>query len=229
MLSKVRDFDHLSCLRSFHDRNTVRHPIDAGVWPSSGLQSAISWGMPTCEADSKRTALCRLLWTARLLSVSTPIILIVSLLPSSAFPQTQSEGVGISANELVRKVVANELKSQNEDHEHWMYRLERRECGKKQSQEILETNDGSLSRLLSIAGHPLDAAQQRKEDERLQSLVSHPDEQRKLQQASSRKAEQGARLFENSAGYIPVQLCGSPGELGNANLQPQSQFPTAIP
>ena len=52
-------------------------------------------------------------WTARLLSVSTPIILIVSLLPSSAFPQTQSEGVGISANELVRKVVANELKSQN--------------------------------------------------------------------------------------------------------------------
>jgi hypothetical protein len=29
----------------------------------------------------------------------------------------------------------------------------------------------------------------------MQRLVSHPEEQRKLQQASNKKAEQGARLF----------------------------------
>ena len=72
----------------------------------------------------------------------------------------------MSANELARRVVANELKVQDEDHGHWMYRLEKEESGKKQVQEILETNNGSLSRLISIDGRPLDAKQQQKENQR---------------------------------------------------------------
>ena len=77
----------------------------------------------------------------------------------------------MSANELVRKVVTNELKVQHEGHDRWMYRLEKEESGRKQVQEILETNNGSLSRLLSMDGHPLDAKQQQKEDQRMQRLV----------------------------------------------------------
>ena len=42
----------------------------------------------------------------------------------------------------------------------------KRSPGERQTQEILETNDGSLSRLLSVGGHPLDAQQQQKENER---------------------------------------------------------------
>ena len=38
----------------------------------------------------------------------------------------------MSANELVRKVVTNELKAQDQDHGHWMYRLEKEESGGKQ-------------------------------------------------------------------------------------------------
>jgi hypothetical protein len=76
-----------------------------------------------------------------------------------------------------------------------MYRLEKEESRRKQVQEILETNSGSLSRLLSIGGHPLNTKQQQKENQRMQRLVSYPDEQRKLQQAGKKKAEQGVRLF----------------------------------
>ena len=96
----------------------------------------------------------------------------------------------ISALDLARKVVTNELRVQNEEHSHWMYRLEKARSGWRQIQEILETNDGSLSQLLSIDGHPLDAKQLQKENQRIQRLVSHPDEQRKLQQASNRRTEQ---------------------------------------
>jgi hypothetical protein len=39
----------------------------------------------------------------------------------------------------------------------WMYRLEKEEFGRKEIEEIIETNNGSLSRLLSIDGHSLDA------------------------------------------------------------------------
>jgi hypothetical protein len=124
----------------------------------------------------------------------TIILLGLNALPY-ALPQSDSQRLGMSANELVRRVVANELKSQADDHGHWMYRLEKEESGRKQVQEILETNNGSFTRLLSIDGRPLDARQQQRESRRMQRLVSHPEEQGKLQQASNKKAEQGARLF----------------------------------
>jgi hypothetical protein len=105
----------------------------------------------------------------------------------------------MSADELVRKVVTKELKFQAEDHCHWMYRLEKEESGNKQVQEIVETNNGSLSRLLSIDGRPLDAKQQEKESQRMQRLVSHPDEQRKLQQASKKEDRTRGALVQYSA------------------------------
>jgi len=45
------------------------------------------------------------------------------------------------------------------------------------------------SRLLSIDGRSLTAKQQQKENQRMQTLVSHPDEQRKLQQTSQKRSK----------------------------------------
>jgi hypothetical protein len=116
---------------------------------------------------------------ARLIhSPVTPIVTII-LLGSAARPQSASERRGMSANELARRVVTNELKVQNENLGHWMYRLEKKDAEKKQVQQIVETKDGSLSRLLSTDGRSLDARQQQEENLRIQRLVSNPSEQRK--------------------------------------------------
>ncbi|MGA8344846.1 MAG: hypothetical protein WB781_23140 [Candidatus Sulfotelmatobacter sp.] len=130
----------------------------------------------------------------------------------------------MSPVELARKVVTNELKVQDEEHCHWMYRLEKEESGRKQAQEILETNDGSLSQLLSVDGHPLDAKQQRKENQRMQRLVSHPDEQRNLQQASNKKAEQGARLFRILPDVFVFSYAGRQGDLVTLTFRPNPNF-----
>jgi hypothetical protein len=130
----------------------------------------------------------------------------------------------MSANELARKVVTNELKFQDEDHGRWMYRLEKEESGKKQVQEILETNNGSLSRLLSIDGRPLTAKQQQKENQRMQTLVSHPDEQRKLHQAGKKKAEQGARLFNILPDVFVFVYAGRQGDLVTLTFKPNPTF-----
>ena len=166
-------------------------------------------------------------WAVGLLRTSATVILTVGLLPSNALPQSEGEGLGMSANELMRKVVASELKCQNEDHDHWMYRLEKEESGKRQAQEILETHDGSLSRLLSVGGHPLDAQQQQKENQRLQGLVSHPDEQRKLQQASSKKAEQGAHLFRILPDIFLFSYTGRQDNLVTLTFKPNPKFQPA--
>jgi hypothetical protein len=152
------------------------------------------------------------------------VTLTIILLGSKALPQSDSAGLGISAHDLARKVITNELKSQGEDHGHWMYRLEKEEFGKKQIEEIVETNDGFLSRLLSVDGHLLDATEQHKEDQRLERLVNHPDEQRKIHQASNRKTEQGVRLFNTLPNVFVFSYAGRQGDLVAITFGPNPSF-----
>jgi hypothetical protein len=163
-------------------------------------------------------------WAEGLVRAFAAIILTVIMLSSNAPSQSESERLGMSANELVQKVVANELKFQDADHGHWMYRLEKEESGRTQALEILETNNGSLSRLLSIGGDPLDAKQQQKENQRIQRLVAHPDEQRKLQQASSKKAEQGARLFRILPNVFLFDYRSREGDFVTLAFRPNPNF-----
>jgi hypothetical protein len=71
-----------------------------------------------------------------------------------------------SANDLVRQVVSHELHAQDEDHSHWMYRLETEKSGAKETKEVVETKEGDLTRLLAINGIPLSEQQQKSEDRR---------------------------------------------------------------
>jgi hypothetical protein len=163
----------------------------------------------------------------RLIHGSATVIVTIILLGSNALPQSESERVGMSANELARKVITNELKFQYDDHGHWMYRLEKEESGRKQVQEIVETKNGSLSRSLSIDGHALDSKQRQKENQRLQRLVGHPDEQRKLQQASHKKSEQGARLFNILPDVFVFSYGGRQGDLVTLTFRPKPDFKPA--
>ena len=158
--------------------------------------------------------------------IQNPAILIVTiiLLGSTTLSQSNSGRPGLSANELARTVVTNELKFQNEDLGHWMYRLEKEESGRKQVQIVVETKDGSLSRLLSIDGRPLNAKQQLKEKQRIQKLVSNPAEQRKLQQASSKKSEQGERLFKILADVFLFDYASREGDLVQLTFRPSPTF-----
>ena len=97
---------------------------------------------------------------------SVAVTLAVILFGVPACPQSVLSSQ-VLANDLARRVITNELKFQD-DHTNWMYRLEKEQYGKKQVEEIIETKEGSLSRLLSINDRPLTAKQQKEEDQRVQ-------------------------------------------------------------
>ena len=97
-----------------------------------------SW-LKTCGAPGTSLAV-------RLIHGSATVTVTMILLGSNALPQSESDRVGMSANELARRVITNELKFQYDDHGHWMYRLEKEESGRKQVQEIVETNTGGIAR-----------------------------------------------------------------------------------
>ena len=110
---------------------------------------------------------------------SVAFALAIVLLSVPAHPQFVPSSQ-VSANDLARRVITNELRFQD-DHTNWMYRLEKEQYGKKQVEEIIETKEGSLSRLLSINDHSLTAKQQEEEDQRVQELMTSQSAKRKLQ------------------------------------------------
>jgi hypothetical protein len=145
------------------------------------------------------------------------ILLDVPARPQSA-PSRQ-----LSANDLARRVITNELKFQD-DHTNWMYRLEKEQYGKKQVAEIIETKEGSLSRLLSINDRSLTAKQQEKEDQRVRDLVSSQSAKRKLQRALDADTLQGRRLFKMLPDAFVFDYAGDDGNLVKLSFRPNPNF-----
>jgi hypothetical protein len=165
------------------------------------LSAVTSW-VKTCR-------LSRRLVVRLVCCVVTVLVIIILLGP----PTLSQSGIpGVPAADLARRVITNELKFQD-DHTNWMYRLEKEQYGKKQVEEIIETREGSLSRLLSINGQPLTAKQQVEEDQRVQELMTSRSAKRKLQRSLDAETLQGRRLFKMLPEAFVFNYAG-----GDANL-----------
>jgi hypothetical protein len=100
-----------------------------------------------------------------------------------------------TAQELVQRVVNTELSSQAADRSHWMYRMRHQESGTDVVKEVIETNQGNLERLVERDGKPLDAAEQKKEDQRIQALIRDPERMGKKEQEREHDARQAQSLL----------------------------------
>ena len=129
----------------------------------------------------------------------------------------------VSANDLARQVITNELKFQD-DHTNWMYRLEKEQYGKKQVEEIIETKEGSLSRLLSINDRSLTAKQQEEEDHRVQELMTSRSAKRKLQRVLDAETLQGRRLFKVLPDALVFNYTGVDGNLAKLSFKPNPNY-----
>ena len=129
----------------------------------------------------------------------------------------------VSANDLAQRVVTNELNFQD-DHSNWMYRLEKEQYGKKQVEEIIETKNGSLSRLLSINDRPLTTKQQSEEDQRVRELMTSRSAQQKLRRTLDAETLQGRRLFKMLPAAFVFNYAGGEGNLVKLSFRPNPSF-----
>jgi hypothetical protein len=148
--------------------------------------------------------------------------LAIILLGVPASPQSVPSS-RVSANDLARRVITNELKFQD-DHTNWMYRLEKEQYGKKQVKEIIETREGSLSRLLSINDRPLTAKQQKEEDQRVRELMTSRGAQQKLRRALDAETLQGRRLFKMLPDAFVFNYAGGDENLVKLSFRPNPSF-----
>ena len=162
------------------------------------------------------------------------IVPLQSSQPPQSPPSSQSDSAGsaqaaaaesnAAANELVRGMVKNELKAMDEDHSHWMYRLETVEHGTKETKEVVETKDGDVTRLVERNGQPLSPEEQKAEDERMDKFIHDPAEQKKQQQDvadDSRKMKQLLGMLPEALTYSAPEVSGSTTKL---KFQPNPAF-----
>src|SRR5438046_1119689 len=96
---------------------------------------------PYCDHFSVRSGRRSAKGRASLHSGTFALAIILLWVPARFQSVSMSQ---VSAQDLARRVISNELKFQD-DHTNWMYRLEKEQYGRKQSSEIIETKQGSLS------------------------------------------------------------------------------------
>jgi len=93
---------------------------------------------------------------------ATLILFLVFVHPFGVFVQTDNSSaanLGADEQRFIRKVTANELAAQKQDHTLWQYIESKREETKTTLSEIVETQEGSLHGLLAVNGKSLSPAE----------------------------------------------------------------------
>jgi hypothetical protein len=217
----VRDFDQLFGCTSFHDQQCEKlnrwahEPLSRSPGPSHRRNDEMRSWFKTGDALASSLAM-------RLIPSSVALTLTILLLGTPARTQAVPGSQG-SANELARRVVTNELNFQD-DRSNWMYRLEKEQYGKKQVEEIVETKEGSLSRLISINDLPLTATQQMEEDQRVRELMISRSAQQKLRRTLEAETLQGKRLFKMLPDAFMFSYAGGEGNLVKLSFRPNPGF-----
>jgi len=146
------------------------------------------------------------------------------LLASITLAQSIEPHETLSANDLVRSVVANELRFQGDEHNSWMYRVEREAQGTTTVKEVIQTSRGSLERLLAINGRVLNLREQWSETERLARFLRSTAEQQKVEQTRQKDAEQCRTFFRMIPDALSFSYVGTDGDLIKLSYRPNPAF-----
>jgi hypothetical protein len=102
-----------------------------------------------------------------------------------------------TAKELIGEACHNELQ-QRENETLWSYRAERHIGNRVFLEQVIETVDGPVQRLLAVDGHPPTPAESKEEDDRNQGLLKDPSGRRAIQKQrddDDRKMEELLRVI----------------------------------
>ncbi|MCU1284509.1 MAG: hypothetical protein JWO13_859 [Acidobacteriales bacterium] len=111
------------------------------------------------------------------------IILLCSIAMAAEDPQ-----------KLVKAAVANEVKSTEQQTDFWMYRLDKENKSGTKVQDMVETKDGIVARLITVNGRPLTAEERAVDDQRLATFATNPDDQKRKREDQKKDQDKSMAL-----------------------------------
>jgi len=128
------------------------------------------------------------------------------------------------ARELVRQVVANELKQEELDKSHFMFKLKKVTPKGTRVQQIVQTDQGSIARTLMLDGQPPTDEVRQAEEQKIHKLIGDPDEQkrrRKREKEDENRAQIMVRALPNAFFY---QEIGRDGDTVKLRFRPDPAY-----
>jgi len=130
----------------------------------------------------------------------------------------------VSAQQLIREVVENEVKATDNDHSHWMYRQHHVDPSKNLVQECVQTKDGEICRHLEQDGHPLTGAEQQQEQKRIHGLLSNPEQERRVQKAKNHDGDEAIKMLKMLPRAFRYSYDGQEGDYIRLKFEPDPDF-----
>ena len=131
----------------------------------------------------------------------------------------------VPPHEFVQRVVANELKAEQQDHSHWSFRLEtRKPNGESEVDEVVETTDGDLKRPIQIDGRELTEEARHKADQRMQQLVHNPGPLQKARGDEDRDTARSQKMLKMLPDAFDFKYGQRRGDLVELRFSPNPSF-----
>jgi hypothetical protein len=119
------------------------------------------------------------------------VVLLGFLLAGSSLLRAQEAR---APQEIVRSAVNAELAADATDHSRWKYRDDHRDLGTVSI--VVETNHGSVRRLIERGGRPLSAEEATEEDARIQSFIHDPAQLAKQRKDAQQDGKSAVELLK---------------------------------
>jgi len=155
-------------------------------------------------------------------NIHVPFSVVIALLAAqTAVAQSPQQR---SPLDTVKNVIYNEMHPSAANNIHWKYRLEKTSGPRQETRTVVETQSGSLDRLMAVAGKPLTGAQEANEAKRILRFSHSPDEQRKAEEARRKDAEQCNTFLRMIPDAFVFEYAGESGNAAKLNFKPNPHF-----
>lgn len=133
--------------------------------------------------------------TAALLLISAAALVAQQIPPTQNGNSNPVQHLSMNPQELVRKAVANETNSSQDDVS-FMFRVRRQSPKGVQTRQYVETAQGTAGMLVATNGRPLNAAERQQEFARLDQLLRNPAELQRKQKQQKEDSERVDRMVK---------------------------------
>jgi hypothetical protein len=148
----------------------------------------------------------------------------ISLFFVSGFSTAQPEGSDPAAVAEVRQAVSAELQANQTDKSIWTYRETNISSDKNAVYTSIETQEGTLRRLIELNGHPLSPQATATETHRIQNYVNDPSAQAKARKAAQHDGAQAEELLKMLPEAFLWTREADNGDLETLNFRPNPNF-----
>jgi len=128
-----------------------------------------------------------------------------------------------SAKEIIQAAVKTELAADKNDRSRWRYRDDQRD-GNDTVSIVVQTDHGSVKRVISKNGRPLSDAEARVEDQRIQSLIHDPDKLARRRKDSAQDDKNATELLNMLPEAFTWKVQSEDAEKITLHFEPNAGF-----